>query len=204
MIYFLSILLINQNNSSFDTSTFENILSENLDQYIDDERLLNFKIQFFIVFIEKYSKSEKYQNGLSQNAIEFLFKCLDKYKREAYVLFTFVGIEKIQSEYLKGLLTQYSEVFNFHFINLMLAKSLYEIQNEMIVKDQQNQMWQKNFKENVNDQLLQLKSEINAQKQKEEEHSNEMKVIKKEIENLKSDNTKLINEQKQKRRRTFN
>lgn len=136
----IPIFLINQNNSSFDTITFENILSENLDQYINDERLLNFKIPILYRVFEKYSKSKKYQNGLSQNAIEFLFKCLDKYKREASVLFTFVGIEKIQSKYLKRLLTQYSEVFDFHFIYSMLAKSLYEIQNEMIVKDQQNQM----------------------------------------------------------------
>ena len=160
----IPIFLINQNNSSFDTSAFENILSENLDQYIDDDRLLNFEIPVLYRVLEKYSKSEKCQNGLNQNVVEFLFKCLDKHKRKASVLFTFIGIEKIQSEYLQRLLTKYSEVFDFHFINSSLAKNLYEIQNEMIVKDQQSQMQQKEFMKSVTDQLLQMRDELGKMK----------------------------------------
>ena len=201
-------LLIHQNDLLFDTSSFETILSENLEEYINDGRLLDLNIPILFRILEKYSKSEKAKNGFNQNIMDFLFKCLDKYKRNASVLFSFINIEKIQL-YLKRLLTDYSNLFDFHFINSSLLNVVYENQNEMILKEQQMQMEQVEFMKSVNDQLIQLKGEltnmknlneklIDDQKKNEEQYSNDIKSMKDEIEKLKTLYNDQINTNKQK------
>lgn len=49
--------------------------------------------------------------------IEFLFKCLDKHKREASVLFSNLDLENGRVDLLSRLLRDYSNVFDFRMIN---------------------------------------------------------------------------------------
>lgn len=64
--------------------------------------------------------------------INFLFKCLDKHQREASILFLNLDLENEHFEVLTRLITFYSNVFDFNFINSKyLAKSASNVISEM-------------------------------------------------------------------------
>ena len=70
--------------------------------------------------------------------MEFLFKCLKKFGRPASVLFEKVKFGNENSEYLRTLLSdEYSSIFDFHFINSEYLKTFYDIQNDIIKKNEQ-------------------------------------------------------------------
>lgn len=151
----LQILLMHQNDEKFDTKVYETVLSENLPFYVKDDRLLDLKIStLYRICTEFFRKSE------SQKEInEFLFKCLDKFGKEASSLFAFVDFGKSRNECLERLLNGYSEIFDFHFINSQMLKSLYEQQNETIKNDERNRMLNEKSIKDLRDEIERIKSE---------------------------------------------
>ena len=168
-------LLIFQNDESFKTDTYEDVISEKLIDYLNDDRilLLNFPILYRII--------SKYQKEHGNNEIyHFLFKCLDKYGTEASILFSNIDFGEMQTKYSNLLLKKYSKIFDFQFINSSMLKSIYEQQNNFAKNEIENQ---KNFQT----QLDSLKSNF-LQKEKEQN---------KRIKNLEESMNGLLNENKQ-------
>lgn len=102
-----------------------------MNEYINDERLLDLTIPIIDRILKKYLKENNDQNTINQ-IITFLFKCLDKHKRKASVLFLNLDIENERVGILKQLVSCYFDVFDFNFIDSKsLSKSSTFLLNEL-------------------------------------------------------------------------
>lgn len=186
----IPLFTINQSNPSFDINLYEDIIAKNLEEYVQKESLTNLNISVLYRIIEKYHT----QKEIDTNIIDFLFKCLDIQGRKASVLFSFVSIEKLDPIHLNQLLTKYSNVFDFQFINTSLTKTLYEMLNQMILREKQNEEYVKN----INNEIDQLKKDLKAMKEMNEKLLNDLKMNKEqnksEVETIKNDIVKLNKE----------
>lgn len=93
---------------------------------------------FLIPFYSLHRIITKYQlnlpNERKDEFIELLFVCLDKFGRQASVLFDIIDFGEFKVEYVHRLLTKYSDVFDFNFINHTFLKTVYDTQSELIQK----------------------------------------------------------------------
>lgn len=99
--------------------TIEDIFLDNFIENLQNERLLNLPIRYIYDILGKYEKShgkQQYQNEI----LEFLFKCLDKYCRDASLLFQFA---EFNCDNLK-----YSDIVDFQFLNSSFAKMIHQTQ----------------------------------------------------------------------------
>lgn len=167
----------------------EKIISSQILEYINNDQLLLLPVHVLYNIFNDPNFNFKEMSKSNQNkVVDFLFKCLDKYKREASVLFINLDLENERTDLLKRLLNQYSDVFDFNMINSRLLvqttsellselnklklyysnqvtemnKSL-KIQNDVLKLQIQNQ--QKLFETFQNDTNEQLKKTINDFKQ---------------------------------------
>lgn len=120
-IIFPSILykLKNRNPEvNIDLSSEEETIAANFFDYINDDQLISLPIPILYRIINNEHLKFNELNSTDQNKyIEFLFKCLDRYKREASVLFLNLDIENERVDLLSQLLSRYSDVFDFNMIN---------------------------------------------------------------------------------------
>lgn len=83
----LEILNMHQNEPNFDTKPYEEMVSTNLNNYINEDNLLSLDIPILYRILAKYFDDEKNKEKQKDEIIEFLFKNLDKKGRKASVLF---------------------------------------------------------------------------------------------------------------------
>lgn len=89
--------ILNQDEEDFDKAEYEEIISKDFLNYINDDKLLLLPIPVLHRIMTKYYQKNSEQTAIETNQseiTEFLFKCLDTYGREASVLFehmTFQG-----------------------------------------------------------------------------------------------------------------
>lgn len=186
----IQILLIHQDDPNFTTETYEYAISKHFPEYIKDDHLLLIKIPILYRILTNYQNDHERSNQIDLEIFDFLFKCLDKYGREASVLFSSIDFGGIKLNYLNLLLTKYSKVFDFNFINSAICKTLYEQQSELLRREIENQKCQEEFQRQMNLELERVRAgfakELSLQKQKEEESmlkmKEEMKRIKDELE----------------------
>ncbi|KAK8842128.1 hypothetical protein M9Y10_026355 [Tritrichomonas musculus] len=172
----LPLLTTHQNDIKFDTSAYEKVVSQNLSVYIKDKRLLSLKVPvLYRIFKESNSKVD------SKEEIDFLFECLEKYKKEASPLFSFVDFGNASGEILNKLLNDYANVFDFHFVNEEMMKSFYQQKSDLIHVKEENKMLQKKY-DLLLEEIKNLKSE---QTRKLDEinqmHENEINSLKNEM-----------------------
>ena len=164
---------------------YEQMISQNLSYYINNDKLLLLPFQTLYRILSNSLK----ENINDNDFFEFLFKCLDKYGRNASILFENMHLMEVNSKYLNKLLTDYNDIFDFHFINPSFLKSIYEYQNEIIknLKTIENQ-----HKEKIENLIIEnekIKSENAAMKI-------EFDSMRKEIDELKKvDLENIVNEE---------
>ncbi|KAK8845144.1 hypothetical protein M9Y10_021326 [Tritrichomonas musculus] len=188
--YALDIILYNQNIEVFDKGLYEDIISENLEKFIDDDKLLNIDLVTIHRIFSRYKLIHKdldVNDEMEEKIIELKFKCLDKYGISASVLFNDVDFSKIKADYLNRLLTKYSDKFDFHYINSNLMKNIYEIQNDHI--------------KNMNLNIEKNKNIMNAIKKETQlvfEHmKDDFNKIKMEFDQMKAENIKMQKQNEQ-------
>lgn len=124
----------------FDTKSEEEAAVARLKECINDERMFQLPISILDRIFHKYffdSKSGIGMNSKSENKlnsteiIEFLFKCLDRYGRDASILFSYVDFEQQSIGVVDRLLKQYSEIFDFNVINSTLLKTTMMLTSEV-------------------------------------------------------------------------
>lgn len=193
----IEILSIHQNDSTFDTSTYEDILSAHMIEYIDDDRLSNFPVQMLNRVMTKYQLKNKTIDS-TDKIIDFLFKCLDKHGREASVLFSDIDFGKLRTKCIQKLLNGYSEIFDFHFINSNLMKTVYEMQNEILFKEEKYQQEQARTIEIIKHQEELYNKQLREQKEKFElqinELQNSLKSLKNEFDKIRSKQIEFLKE----------
>ena len=90
----------------------ENIVSSNFNEFKNDEKIFSLPIPILFRILNNENLRIE-QNDL----IDFLFKCLDKYGKEASVLFSNFTFENSRIDLYSRLINNYSNIFNFNMIN---------------------------------------------------------------------------------------
>lgn len=121
-------LLTRQNDPKY--IEYENIVSNDILYYINDPKLLSLNFPIIYRICNKIITNQKFQND---DVIEFFFKCLDTYGQIASVLFENVDFTNLNTKYLKLINEDYSNIFDFHYINSTFTKSIYKIQNDILL-----------------------------------------------------------------------
>ena len=110
--------------SFFNTTKEEEIFVEKFNKLIKNDKIFLLSISSLERIFQKFSlnpKNKKFLN--SSEMIEFLFKCLDKYGRDASILFSIIDFEHQTVDVVDRLLRNYSEIFDFNMINSSLLKT---------------------------------------------------------------------------------
>ena len=143
---------------------FENIVSEHLLDYVKYEKLALFKISTLHRILTKY----KLKNGSLENQkiYDFLFEILLKHGTDASVLFLLLD-HPMKNKYIikKLLIDEYSEIFDFHYIDESFCKSTCSNQNALIkqyllLNNQQDEVIE-TLKSEQEIELKKLREEIN-------------------------------------------
>lgn len=159
--------------------------------HINDEKLLSFQVPSLYRILNKFLNNHKNDNDFEKKKIfsvliPFLFKCLDLHGRKASVLFSGIDLSNCNYEYLYRLLNEYSNVFDFHFINSTMMKTNYELQNEFIQKELKIESSQGSIVKLINEMKDSLKL-MNKEIHKLTQENNELKK------NLKNQNQDINN-----------
>ncbi|KAK8867128.1 hypothetical protein M9Y10_010101 [Tritrichomonas musculus] len=136
-----------QDNQISNKEQFEEIISNDLKKYIGNENLLSLPIESMYRILTKYKlKNDDINN--TPKIIDFLFKCLDKYGKDASILFENINFHKNLGPCMLQLLfsDKYSQIFDFAIIrkpplsSLMINESE-DLKNECDkIKEQINDM----------------------------------------------------------------
>ena len=97
----------------FDTKNEEEIICDHLNEYIQNDQMHLLPVPVLHrIFSNCHSKSENKLRENPNELIEFLFKCLDKYGKDASVLFSLVDFENQTIGVVNKLIQNYSNVFD--------------------------------------------------------------------------------------------
>ena len=202
----LDYLTFHPEESSDNTSFYENTISEHFQEYIDDDRLFNLNIPTLYRIFKKYQEAEKSKNQKQQQTdkiFTFLFKCLDKYGKSASVLFDGFEFDKIRPDFMNLLMTKYSQVLDFHYMNSNILKLLYKNENELFVLLKKNEERDKELNEfiqttieKINGQSQEKLDEIKREQEvrfekMEKQHKESLIELKEKLENEEAKNKEL-------------
>lgn len=140
-------LLQISNRHSTNDQKVEKQISKNLNKYLADPLLLLIPVPFMYRIIENH------HNKNDSDLIQFMFSYLEKQGRKSSVLFSLIDLKNDQIDVLYHLNTEYSDIFDFSFINSSIVENTFLIE-----------------KEKVNETIKLIKSEI--EKNQNENHSN--------------------------------
>lgn len=99
-------------------------------EYIDNEQLFQLPIPVLYRILNSPQLNLNSMNQTNQGQIiEFLFKCLDHYKKDASVLFLNLDIENERIALFSKLLNEYSDIFDF---SMMSPKFLLETSSQLL------------------------------------------------------------------------
>lgn len=178
---FVQMLLIHQNEPEFVTKSYEDFISADFLYFINDERLLSLNFPVIYRIITKISSQQIQRDEV----IEFFFKCLKKYGSIASILFEKVDFIDSKTKYLNLILNDYSNVFDFHYINSSFVKSMHEIQNELLLNAEKTKSKLKEQENNNQKMRKDIDAFIQLQTKKQEEQDQKIERMKGEIDLLK-------------------
>lgn len=194
----LKILCQNQSHPNFKTSKYEEIISNKIEQFIEYDELLDLNLSILKrIFTRVANQNNKLNEKLTESILNFLMKCLDKHGRPASSLFSDFDIVKSSNGYLDRIVNDYSDIFDFNFlnkrsfINLYIEKKKQESEHIKNEKEYQSIINEKEIKEK---QILKEKEQIENDKK---QILNENEQIIKENEQLKNDKKQISNENEQ-------
>ena len=173
----------NNTTNSVDLASDEEYIAANIFDYINNDQLLNLPISILYRIINNPKLDINNLNETNKNQlIDFLFKCLNKYKKEASILFLNLDLENQRIEIFSKLINEYSNIFDFNMINpKFLMKTSKELLSELSL-----------LKENYSNSIFQLNQivkQIESEKQKQQEAFDSLKQF--ALEQLKAQNDKM-------------
>lgn len=161
----------------------ENYIANNFFDYIDNEQLFNLPISILYRIINNPKLDINQLNETNKNRfIDFLFKCLDKYKKKASVLFLNIDLENQRISIFSKLINEYSNIFDFNMISpKFLMKTTTDLLSELT-------QLKYNYSNSIS-QINQLLKQIEDEKQKQKDLFDSFKQYAQE--QLKKENEKL-------------
>lgn len=117
IIKFKHSLSIKEKTYSLPLIQEEDIVRQCFFEYIKEDEFYDIPIEFIYRVINE--KDFEIKNEEEEIYTEFLFKCLDKYQKEASILFLNVRLKNKETRHklFKRLIKEYSSIIDFHLIN---------------------------------------------------------------------------------------
>lgn len=193
----VDLLILNLKDKQFDSTEYEELISNNLPYYINDERLLKLPISVLNRILTKYNlkKPDDLKNDqICTQITEFLFKCLDNHGREASVLFGQIDLSRSKNNAKNRLLFEYAGKFDFHFINGQLLKTVYELESELIKRTEKMKEEQATHKKEIKDLIQKQKEKDDQIQQKNENIESLINQQENKIQQIKSDFQRQLND----------
>ncbi|KAK8846007.1 hypothetical protein M9Y10_020952 [Tritrichomonas musculus] len=113
----------------FNDDTFENIISDNLEEFIQKEELLTLPIPTLYRILTKYTQKNK-QTNLLNGINEFILKSIEQHGREASILLSFSNVDKENIEFIEKVYHNCSKKVQFEFISPSAISALLDVYNE--------------------------------------------------------------------------
>lgn len=139
----------------YDTTREEDYLSSNINKFIEQDQLLSFSIPVL------YRIFQKLENDINiEKVINFLFKCLDKFGKEASILFLNIDFKQQKNKVINTLLNDYKDVFDFNMINQTLFQTTSNLTSEVAQLREEyehNLSQMKSFFEEQRKEFIQIK-----------------------------------------------
>lgn len=145
----LQFLLFYQNNPRYSLDKFIDQLSDHFYDYIHDQSIFNLNFPILYSIIEKVKTKQTPCENISNDFYDFLFDCIDKYHREASILFKDINFDKMPMIYLQRLLKYEPSEFDSIFINNEMLKTIYEKEGELIRKEEEIKLKEKEIDEKM-------------------------------------------------------
>ena len=185
------------NDTFFDSSKEERIISNNLAKFIQKDELLGLPIEIIYRILSLFYKHQTNKNEIKDDMTIFLFKCLDKYGRPASSLFNIIDFGEQKIEVVNRLLEKYSNQFDFNMINKTLSNTVKELTSEVTKQKEEYRKLFKEMKETFKEQLEELKEmkkqEEDKQKQNEIDNQKRINDFQNEVEKMKKEFEQKIN-----------
>lgn len=172
----------NDSEINIDTTKEEEILASHFIEYLEDEQIFSIPIRILYRVMKKFLTYNKeiLNNQITKKKFnEFLFKCLNKYKKEGSILFLNINFSKLDQDLIIRLHNEFADIFDFNMIN---TKSLFDTTYELvgeIVKMQSNLKL-------ILDQQTSEKNTLNEYKIKIEKELNEIREEQKRMNSIQS------------------
>lgn len=180
--FVIQFLSLKQEQNNFESEEIEELISSNLMNYIEDDQLFNLPIHVLYRIVSKYQEKNENKNAELPKMIEFLFRCLDHFKRPASIFFEKIDFGQMKNEVYRRLLEDYSKEFDFHFINKTQLQNLYELSNEIIASQEMNKITNEQIEleqTKIREEMEKMKEEIEqsfVNKIEEIDRENERKI----------------------------
>ena len=185
-------------NINYDTSNEEEIISKHLYEYINDKEITFLPIETFDRILKKHFKNnnnevkdKKDEKDKEDEIIKILFSYLDKYGREASILFSNVDFSQQRVEVMNCLLHKYSNIFDFSMINSTLLKTTSEILSEMSkmkAEYSKNIFEMKELFREQQEEIQRVKKEyLNMKEQEEKRNEERERLFEQEIKQMKDE-----------------
>ena len=161
--FVVEFLTMNQDQQNFNTTEYEDMIVNDINEYIRDDKLFTLPFPVLQKVVTKYqlkSISDETKNEIPTEFIDFLFRCLDRFDKTASVLFDHFDFGKSNGKVTHRLLNEYSEKFDFHFINPVQLKTIYNLESSIIERE-----------ENMKEELAMVKEENQKLRENEQEMS---------------------------------
>ena len=123
-IQFIVYFLLNP-KSTQQMQLYEELLAKSLLEHVKDERIFSIPISSLHRVVTKYKQNS--EDTYNPKFIDFLFDCLDHIGRKASIWFSDLDFNQFTPDQYHRLLKDYSEIFDFHFINSSFIKKIYAI-----------------------------------------------------------------------------
>lgn len=153
IIEFLKMNQTGDGNSGY-MYEYEELISSSISEFIDNNELLSLPLCVIYRILSKYeqkSEVKKHDDEERRKVTEFCFRCLDKFGRNASVLFGVIDFGTARADVVNRLLNEYGGKFDFHFINEWQLKTLYEVQSKIIKQEEKRKMNEASLREELDE-----------------------------------------------------
>lgn len=172
-----------EKSDTFNSANYEDMISDSLEDYIQDDRLLSLHISTLYRILRRY-RLKKQNQQTKKEVVDFVFKVLKEKGREASVLFSEIDFGDAKIECINRLLNEFSTEFDFNFINSSLLLTIYETNSRLILNEEKHKKEIAELNRKFDDEIqrIEKKSDVELNRKLNEEIK---KIEKKNDEELK-------------------
>lgn len=156
-----------QYDRTFDEETYENIISNNFEEYMKNEELTRLPIPKIHRILTKYFNNEP-ESIKYKEINEFIEEVIDHQGRTASILLSFIRIDESNIDFISNMIEKYSERVDFEFIDFSVTKTILSVlksQKEAMKHLEEEKEEMKENDEHLKEEISRLRTEFSSLRQ---------------------------------------